>query len=82
MLTAIITLVSVAIALVVLLIAIVAAGIRREPPTAELASRAPSQLATAVRRLLGVYVSRTDQTATHADLVGHTPSRYTKGQGR
>jgi hypothetical protein len=61
--------VAAAIALVVvLLFAVVVAGIRQEPVNAEITSRARRPTAALARRLLGVYVRRSypaDDTDTH-----------------
>jgi len=46
--------------LVLVLLAVVVAGIRREPPAAELNSRPPSVISAIARRLTGVYVRRPD----------------------
>lgn len=45
---------------VLVLFAIVVAGIRQEPPGDELAMQAPSLIAAMARRLLGVYVRKPD----------------------
>jgi hypothetical protein len=79
MLTALISLVIATSALVLTLLGIVVAGIRREPSAAELSSRAPNLLASLTRRMVGVYVRRPDLTADHADtrdtcLTGHATS--------
>jgi hypothetical protein len=60
MLIALICLVFAISGLVLILLAVVVVGIRREPPTAELSSQAPSPISALVRRLLGVYVRRPD----------------------
>jgi hypothetical protein len=60
MLTALISLVTAISALVLILLALVVVGIRREPPTTELSSRPPSPIAGLTRRLLGAYVRRPD----------------------
>ncbi len=78
MFTALITLVIIADALGLVVLAVVAAAIRRETPTAELRSQAPGLMAALVRRLLGVGVRRPDPAgkqreecfARHA-AVGH-----------
>jgi len=78
MFTALITLVIIAGALVLVVLAVVAAAIRRETLTAELSSHAPGLIASLVLRLLGVGVRRPDPAceqreeclARHAG-VGH-----------
>lgn len=60
MLTALISLVLAVSGLVLILLAVVVAGIRREPPAAELNSRPPSVISAIARRLTGVYVRRPD----------------------
>jgi hypothetical protein len=68
MLTALISLVFAVSGLVLILLAVVVAGIRREPPAAELNSRPPSVISAIARRLTGVYVRRPD-----ADDVDNQP---------
>ena len=63
MLTALLLMVSGVMALVLILLAVVVAGIKQEPPAQELTSRPPSVVAAWVRRLLGVYVCKPDQPA-------------------
>lgn len=63
MLTALILLVIATSALVLILLAVVVAGIRKEPSPAQLSSRAPSLMADLARRLVGVYVRRPDPTS-------------------
>jgi hypothetical protein len=58
MLTALIALTLAVLALALLLLSVVAAGIRHEPPAAELSTRAPSPVAAVARRVLGLYVYR------------------------
>jgi hypothetical protein len=60
MLTALISLVFAVSGLVLILLAVVVAGIRREPPAAELNSRPPNVISAMARRLTGVYVRRPD----------------------
>jgi hypothetical protein len=60
MLTALISLIFAVSGLVLILLAVVVAGIRREPPAAELNSRPPSVISAIARRLTGVYVRRPD----------------------
>jgi hypothetical protein len=62
MLTALLLLVLALGALVLILLAIVVAGIRREPPAAELSSWPPSPISAMTRRLIGVYVRKPDPT--------------------
>jgi hypothetical protein len=66
MLTALISLVFAVSGLVLILLAVVVAGIRREPPAAELNSRPPSVISAMARRLIGVCVRRPDQAADEA----------------
>ena len=68
MLTALISLVFAVSGLVLILLAVVVAGIRREPPAAEPNSRPPSVISAIARRLTGVYVRRSD-----TDDVGNQP---------
>jgi hypothetical protein len=86
MLTALIALVIAMSALALILLAVVAAGIRQEPPTAELSSRAPSPTAGVARRLLGVYVRRPDPSAdagrSDTCLAGHTAGHGNNGEPR
>ena len=67
MLTALISLIFAVSGLVLILLAVVVAGIRREPPAAELSSRPPGVISVMARRLIGVYVRRPDQAADDAD---------------
>ena len=60
MLTALISLVLAVSGLVLILFAVVVAGIRREPAADELNSRPPSVISAIARRLTGVYVRRPD----------------------
>jgi hypothetical protein len=60
MLTALISLIVAVSGLVLILLAVVVAGTRRETPTAELNSRPPSVISAIARRLTGVYVRRPD----------------------
>ena len=60
MLTALISLVFAVSGLVLILLAVVVAGIRGELPAAELNSRPPSVISAVARRLTGVYVRRPD----------------------
>ena len=60
----------------VILLAIVATGIRQEPSTEELSERTPNLIAVFVRRLLGVYVhkpnSPSNLTGTTEAMPQHT----------
>ena len=67
MLTALISLIFAVSGLVLILLAVVLAGIRREPPAAELSSRPPSVISAMARRLIGVYVRRPDPADDDAD---------------
>jgi hypothetical protein len=67
MLTALISLVFAVSGLVLILLAVVVAGIRHEPP-AELNSRPPGVISAIARRLTGVYVRRPD-----TEEVGNQP---------
>ena len=82
MLTALIFLASATSALVLILLAVVVAGTRREPH-AELSSRAPSPLAGLARRMTGVYVRRPDPPED-ADtcLAGHASGQGEEGEPR
>ncbi len=66
------------IALALVLLVMVVAGIRQEPPTVELRSQPPSRVAALVRRLLGVSVRRPDPHAADDDrtpessVAGHS----------
>jgi len=75
MLTALLSLVIATSVLVLILLAAVVAGIRREHSTAEMDSWAPDLLARMARRLLGVYVRRPDPTGDterrETCLAGH-----------
>lgn len=84
MLTALILLVFAVIALVLLTLAFVVAGIRSEPRYRGLSSRAPNPLSAMVRRLLGVRVRRPGDadTSREACLAGHATGRNGEGEGR
>jgi hypothetical protein len=56
--TVLILVVFVVVALVLVLLAIIAVAIRQEPRETEMRTVAPSLIAVAVRRLLGVYLRR------------------------
>ena len=49
-----------AMGLVLVVLAVVVAGIRQEPPAQQLTRQAPRRMAGLTRRLLGVYVRRPD----------------------
>jgi hypothetical protein len=66
MLTALILIVLAAITLVLILLAVVIAGIRQEPRSAELSDVAPSPITGLVRRLTGLSVRRSTPTAVRA----------------
>jgi hypothetical protein len=86
MLTVLVFLVIAASALVLILLAVVVVGIHREPPSAELSSRAPSLMAGLARRMVGVYVRRpdpsTDADAPTTCLVGHVAGHGEEGEPR
>jgi hypothetical protein len=58
MLTVVILIVFAAAGLVLVLLAVIVVAIRQEPRDVEMSSVAPSLVAVAVRRMLGVYVRR------------------------
>jgi hypothetical protein len=60
MLTILITIAGTGMAAVLVLLAVVVVGIRQEAPAAELTTRAPTRLSSAVRRLIGVSVRKPD----------------------
>jgi len=83
MLTALFLLVLAIGVLVLILLAVVVAGIRRETPTAELSSRAPGLMAGLVRRLLGVGVRRpesADDDRRDPCLAGHAAGLGQEGE--
>ena len=86
MLAALIVLASAVTALVLILLCLVAAGIRREPPAAQLGTEPPSLTAAMVRRLLGVYTRRPEPLATSANrhqgtgLTGYANDRHDGGR--
>ena len=85
MLTALFYLVLAIGVLVLILLAIVVAGIRREPPTTELSRRAPNPVSAMTRRPLGVSVRRPDpDEAGRRDtcLAGHATDHSADGEGR
>jgi len=57
---AIVSALAVLILMLTMLLTVVVVGIRRESPHTELSQRAPSRISYVVRRLLGVYVRRSD----------------------
>ena len=60
----------------VLVLAVVVAGIRQEPPAQELTGQAPRLMASLTRRLLGVYVRSPDPsviTGQQRGEPGHPP---------
>jgi hypothetical protein len=59
-----------AMGLVLVVLALVAVGIRQEPSAQELASQAPSLLAKVARRLIGVHVRRLDPSVIPDKLRG------------
>lgn len=85
MLTALFYLVLALGALVLILLAVVVVGIRREPPTTELSRRAPNPVSAMTRRLLGVSVRRPDpDEAGRRDtcLAGHAAGHGEEGEPR
>jgi hypothetical protein len=70
MLTALIVIVLAAITLVLILLAVVVAGIRQEPRSAELSDVAPSPITGLVRSLTGLSVRRPTTTAGRAPQQG------------
>jgi hypothetical protein len=81
MLIALIVLALLAAVAVLGLLALVAAAIRWEQPAAMLDSRPSGPITAVVRRLLGVYVSKPDLTATDAGrpLTGRATGRHDEG---
>lgn len=85
MLTALIVLAVTSTAAVLCLLALVAAAIRWEAPATRLANRPAGPITAIVRRLLGVYVSRPDPTATGTErhpgacLMERPTSRHDEG---
>lgn len=70
MVTALIVIVLGAITIVLILLAVVVAGIRQEPRSAELSDVAPSPITGLVRRLTGLSVRRSIPTAIRASEQG------------
>ena len=70
---------------VLVLLAVVAAAIKKEPQAQELTSQPPSAVTAWVRRLLGVYVRKPDQPPAidedHIEprLTAWEPPRWPKG---
>jgi hypothetical protein len=67
--------------LVLVVLALVIAGIRQEPPAQELTSQAPRLIATLARRLTGVHVLRPDPSAIAGKQHGE-PSPSTRSRIR
>ena len=71
--------------LVLILLAVVVAGIKQEPSAEELTSRPPSLVSALVRRLLGVYVRKPgqppapDQDHGEPCLTTWDPRRWPQG---
>jgi hypothetical protein len=84
MLVALISLVCAVGGLVLILLAVVVAGIRREPSAAELSSRPPSVISAMTRRLIGVYVRRPDPADDDTDdpLDACLAGRGVEGESR
>ena len=78
MLTALISLVLSVGGLVLILLTVVVAGIRREPPAAELSSRPPSVISVMARRLIGVHVRKPDPAT---DDAGYRRGACLAGRG-
>jgi hypothetical protein len=83
MLTVLIWLILVVVALGLLLLAAVIAGIRSERPDERLSSRAPGPFTAMIRRLLGVQVRRPGDTdpSRQAYLAGHPAGWDAEGTG-
>jgi hypothetical protein len=83
MLTVLLLLVLAAVALGLLLLAAVIAGIRSERPSERLSIRAPGPFTATIRRLLGVQVRRPGDTdpSRGACLAGHATGRDAEGTG-
>jgi hypothetical protein len=78
MITAIAVIISALAALTLILVTllvVVTLGIRREPADVELKPRAPGLTSHAVRRLLGVYVRRPDQSGQQRQACLTGPQR-------
>jgi hypothetical protein len=72
MLAILITIASVGMAVVLVLLAVVVVGIRQEAPAAELTTRPPTLLSSAVRRFLGVSVRKPDVRVAPDDQPGES----------
>jgi len=59
--------------LVLVVLAVVVVGIKQEPSAQELSSRAPSATTAWVRRLIGVYVRKPDQSRAFHEDRGEPP---------
>jgi hypothetical protein len=85
MLTILVLTVGAVMVLVLVLLTVVVAGIKQELPAQELKMQPPNVVAAWVRRLLGVYVRKPDQTrACDEDrgeprLTAWDPARWPKG---
>lgn len=75
---AIVSALAVLILMLTILLTVVVVGIRRESPHAELSHRAPSRISYVVRRLLGVYVRRSED----ADNTDHEACLAESGSER
>ena len=83
MLTVLISLVLAISGLVLILLAVVVAGIRREPPAAELSSRPPNLISAITRRLIGVCVRKPETAIDDADSQRDTCfAGHGDGEGR
>jgi hypothetical protein len=80
-----------AMGLVLVVLAVVVAGIRQEPPSEELTRQPPRPMASLTRRLLGVYVRRPDPSVitdqqrgepSHASGPARPPDRTRPAQIR
>jgi hypothetical protein len=87
MLAILVVVVGFATILVMLLLVIVVIGIRQEPPTEELTEQAPSLIAAFVRRLLGIYIRKSDSPPSldqgdRAMTACRNPAHQPNGTGR
>jgi hypothetical protein len=87
MATALLILAAAILGAVVSLLAVIVAGIRQEPRSAELSTRASGPIAAVVRRLLGLYVRRPDPAADNAErheacLAGRAIRDSSEGDSR
>jgi len=84
MLTILVLTIGVLMALVLVLLAVVVAGIKQEPAAKELTKQPPNVVTAWVRRLLGVYVRKPDQPPTLDEdrveprLIAWDPARWQK----